>query len=43
MSMNHHVPEILMKASSLLTYRKVASSRLSQLVAHFQTVYEGEF
>ena len=23
-------------------YRKVASSRLSRLVAHFQTVYEGE-
>ena len=24
-------------------YRKVASSRLSQLVAHFQTVYEWMF
>ena len=28
---------------SLSIYRKVASSRLSQLVAHFNTVYEGEF
>ena len=26
-----------------LIYRKVASSRLSRLVAHFQTVNEGEF
>ena len=26
-----------------LVYRKVASSRLSQLVAHFHIVYEGEF
>ena len=25
-----------------ITYRKVASSSLSLLVAHFQTVYEGE-
>ena len=25
------------------TYRKVASSRLSRLVAHFQNVYEGDF
>ena len=31
------------KSNSLHTYRKVASSRLSRLVAHFQTVYEEEF
>ena len=30
-------------SSLFYIYRKVASSRLSWLVAHFQTVYEGEF
>ena len=31
------------KFKAKFKYRKVASSRLSRLVAHFQTVYEGEF